>query len=58
MMIFNSFTVAVAFSGRQIRLLKVFVWLFLGNLVKKTCDFSLYLKPFCKKTIKFCFKLI
>ena len=70
MMIFNSVTVAndynlarsdrtaVAFSCRLIKLLKAFVELFRGNFFKRSCEFSLYLKPFSKKAIKFIFKLI
>ena len=62
-MIFNSFTVAkdyilarnartaavVAFSCRQIKLLKAFVSLLRGNFFKRSCEFFLYLKSFCKK---------
>ena len=50
---------AVAFSCRQIKLLKAFVSLFRGNFFKRSCAFFLYLKPFCKKkTIKSTFKVI
>ena len=62
-MIFNSFTVAndtilarndrkagaVAFSCRQTKLLQVFVSLLQGNFFKRSCEFFLYLKSFCKK---------
>ena len=30
---------------------------FRGNVFKRSCEFSLYLKPFCKKSIKFSLKL-
>ena len=61
MMIFNSFTVAnnynfgnqtaavVAFSCRQIKLLKAFVQLLRENFFKRSCEFFLYLKSYWKK---------
>ena len=72
MMIFNSIVLpkiailqrndrtaaAVAFSCLQIKLLKAFVQLLRGNFFKRSCEFFLRLKSFCKKVIKFSFKLI
>ena len=60
-MIFNSFTVAndtiLARNDRKAgavafffsKLLKVFVSLLQGNFFKRSCEFFLYLKSFCKK---------
>ena len=42
---------AVAFSCRQINLLKAFVYPLRGNFFKRSCEFFLYLKPFCKKRL-------
>ena len=49
---------AVAFSCGQIKLLKAFVQLLRGNFFERSCEFFLHLKSFCKKVIKFSFKLI
>ena len=43
---------AAAFSWRQIKLSKAFVSLLLGNFFKRSCEFFVYLKPFCKKNYK------
>ena len=41
----------VAFSCRQMKLLKAFVWLLRRNFFKRSCEFFLYLKSFCKKRL-------
>ena len=42
---------AVAFSCRQLKLLKAFVYLLRGNFFKRSCEFFLYLKSFYKKRL-------
>ena len=42
---------AVAFSCRQIKLLKAFVYLLWGDFFKRGCELSFYLKPLCKKIL-------
>ena len=72
MMIFNSFTVANYYNfgaqwpnGRGRRFFSPTNETFegicsalAGNFFKRSCEFFLYLKSFCKKIIKFSFKLI
>ena len=41
----------VAFSCRQIKLLKAFVYLLWGDFFKRGCELSFYLKPLCKKIL-------